>query len=115
MNSITKLFRSSLRMRNVNVNRTMSMRLIRISSFKYLTTANEMINKRDNMDLFGECSCGRSIFQQWRSCYPVSILGNKICQDCGNGCHEYINQHNGDIKLNKCCNNYCISKYGINV
>ena len=97
----------------MNVSSISYMGLNRLSSFKYFS-ANDMkmdckLNKKDNIDQFGVCSCGRSIFQQWRSCAPVYVLGNKICEECGSGCVEYINQQYGDIILNQCCNQYCIT------
>ena len=70
---------------------------------------NSIPNKGDNIDLFGHCSCGRQIFQRWKSYHPVHILGNKICEECGSGCIEYINQQYGDIKLGRCCNQDCVS------
>ena len=113
MNSINKLFRSTIKQQTSRLTSMNRMSLIRISSFKYFTSSEMKIdtrlNKKDNIDLFGECECGRSIFQQWRSCHPVYVLGNKICEECGSGCVEYVNQQYGDIKLNKCCNQNCVT------
>ena len=67
------------------------------------------VSKSNNIAYFGKCSCNKAIWQQWRSCYPVYVLGNKICEECGSGCVEYVNQQYGDIPLNKCCNEYCIT------
>ena len=95
------------------------MKLQRVSAYKYFTSnemkVNTKVSKNDNIDLMGECSCGKSIFQQWRSCHPVWVLGNKICDKCGSGCVEYVNQQYGDIPLNdKCCNPKCITNKDVN-
>ena len=103
----TTFRRSSMRS-NLNI-----MVLQRISSFEYFTSKemryDTKTSKNDNIDELGECSCGNLIVQQWRSCHPVYVLGRKKCEQCDEGCIEYVNQQYGDVPLNKCCNQKCIS------
>ena len=116
MNSIKRLLIRSTSMNAIvrsngikRINRIRGLNRLSVSSY---FSANEMkldtkLNKKDNIDIFGSCSCGRDIFQQWTSSHPVYILGNKICEHCGCGCIEYVNQQYGDKELGPCCNQYC--------
>eukprot|EP01084_Bolivina_argentea_P095126 171032_1 len=100
MNSVARLCRFRI-ISPANVFRS------QLTSTKIMMIHDTTSKQHINVDTFGFCGCGRVLFQQWRSCYPVYVFGNKQCKECNSGCVQYVNQQYGDKSVSSCCNTNC--------